>query len=49
MRFTLEEQRMCQTLAEVGVEVVSNHLVLGFEAGAVHPADHGRDANASRS
>ena len=24
MRFTLEEQRMCQTLAEVGVEIVSH-------------------------
>ena len=40
MRFTLEEQRMCQTLAEVGVEVVSKHLVLGFDPGVVHALDH---------
>jgi dimethylamine/trimethylamine dehydrogenase len=30
LRFTLEEQRMCATLAELGVEIVTQHLLLRF-------------------
>ncbi len=33
MRFTLEEQRMCEALTETGVEIVSQHLLLAWEPG----------------
>ena len=55
MRFTLEEQRMCQTLAEVGVEVVSHQMLLGYEDGAASilqvwsGAEQQRSSMASRS
>ena len=35
MRFTLEEQRMYQRLVELGVTIMSQHLVLAYEPGNV--------------
>jgi dimethylamine/trimethylamine dehydrogenase len=40
MRFTLEEQRMYQTLVEVGVEIVPQHLVVDVREGGVTAFQH---------
>ncbi len=35
LRYSLEEQRMYQTLVELGVEIMSQHIVLAYEPGNV--------------